>query len=91
MGRKGAAFIAEVDNRVVDQGIRNTAAFGDWLAQVSDRFGETISDGIPEGSARLTGMLGRDIRRLQTGLSYHYYAYIIGGVIAVIAILAAGA
>jgi len=91
LGRKGAALIAEMDNRVVDQGIRNTAAFGDWLAYVSDRFGETISDGIPEGSARLTGMLGRDLRRLQTGLSHHYYAYIIGGVIAIIAILAAGA
>ena len=91
LGRKGAALIAELDNRVVDQGIRSTAAFGDWLAYVSDRFGEAMSDGIPEGSARLTGMLGRDLRRLQTGLSHHYYAYIIGGVIAIIALLAAGA
>ncbi len=91
LGCKGAALIAEMDNRVVDHGIRSTAAFGDLLAYVSDRFGEAISDGIPEGSARLTGMLGRDLRRLQTGLSHHYYAYIIGGVIAIIAILAAGA
>ncbi len=91
LGRKCATLIAETDNRVVDKGIRSTAAFGDWLAYVSDRFGEAMSDGIPEGSARLTGMLGRDLRRLQTGLSHHYYAYIIGGVIAIIAILAAGA
>jgi NADH:ubiquinone oxidoreductase subunit 5 (subunit L)/multisubunit Na+/H+ antiporter MnhA subunit len=89
--RVAASAIAAADNRVVDRGIRATAVFGDWLAQFSDRFGEAVSDGIPEGTARLTGMLGRDLRRLQTGLSHHYYAYIIGGVFAVIAILAAGA
>ncbi|WP_417809670.1 NADH-quinone oxidoreductase subunit L [Thioclava sp.] len=91
LARSGSAIIAAADNQVVDQGIRRTAAFADWLARVSDRFGEAVSDGIPEGTARLTGMIGRDLRRLQTGLSHHYYAYIIGGVFAVLAILAAGA
>ena len=91
LAQSGSAAIAAADNRVVDQGIRWTAAFGDWLARVGSRFGEAVSDGIPEGAAHVTGMIGRDLRRLQTGLSHHYFAYIIGGVFAVIAILAAGA
>jgi hypothetical protein len=91
LGRRGSTFIAAADNQVVDQGIRWTAVFGDWLARVSDRFGEAVSDGIPEGTARLTGMIGHDLRRLQTGFSHRYYAYIIGGVFVVVAILAAGA
>jgi hypothetical protein len=61
------------------------------VVEVSDRFGEAVSDGIPEGTARLTGMIGHDLRRLQTGFSHRYYAYIIGGVFVVVAILAAGA
>lgn len=91
LARGGSSAIAAADTRVVDRGIRGTAAFGDWLARVGDRFGEALTDGIPEGAALLTGMLGRDLQRLQTGLSHHYYAYIIGGVFAVLAILAAGA
>lgn len=91
LARRGSAAIAAADNRVVDRGVRATAAFGDWLARIGDRFGEALSDGIPEGSARITGMLGHEARRLQSGLSHHYYAYIVGGVVAVVAILAAGA
>lgn len=83
--------IAAMDNRVVDKGVRATAAFGDWLARITDRFGEVLSDGIPEGTADITGMLGREARRLQSGLSHHYYAYIVCGIFAVVAILAAGA
>ena len=86
-----AGWAARIDDAVIDAGSRGTARVGDALARISDRFGEAFTDGLPEGSASLTGMLGRDLRRLQTGLSHHYYAYIIGGVIAVIAILAAGA
>ena len=75
----------------MDRGVRGTAVFGDWLARVGNRFGEAITDGIPEASARLTDMIGQDLRRLQTGLSHHYYAYIIGGVFAIFAILVVGA
>ena len=86
-----ARTAAKADDRVVDRGVRGTAVFGDWLARVGNRFGEAITDGIPEASARLTDMIGQDLRRLQTGLSHHYYAYIIGGVFAIFAILVVGA
>ncbi len=91
LAQSGSATIAVADNRVVDRAIGHVAALGDWLARIGNRFGEALSDGIPEGTADITGMLGREVRRLQSGLSHHYYAYIIGGVFAVIAILAAGA
>ena len=91
LARRGSMAIAATDNRVVDKGVRATAAFGDWLARIADRFGEALSDGIPEGTADITGMLGREARRLQSGLSHHYYAYIVCGIFAVVAILAAGA
>ncbi|MGR3528750.1 MAG: NADH-quinone oxidoreductase subunit 5 family protein [Sulfitobacter sp.] len=86
-----ARAAARADDRVVDRGIRGTAAFGDWLARLGDRFGEAATDGIPEGTARLTEMFSHDLRRLQTGLSHHYYAYIIGGVFIIFAILVVGA
>jgi NADH-quinone oxidoreductase subunit L len=91
LARRVSAVIAATDNQVVDRGVRATAAFGDWLARIADRFGEALSDGIPEGTADITGMLGREARRLQSGLSHHYYAYIVGGVFVVVAILATGA
>jgi len=86
-----ARAAARADDRLLDAGLNATAAFADALSRLADRFGEAASDGLPEGTANIFGLLGRDSRRLQTGLSHHYYAYIIGGVFVVAAILAAGA
>jgi len=86
-----ARAAAQADDRLLDAGLNATAAFADALSQLADRFGEAASDGLPEGTANIFGLLGRDSRRLQTGLSHHYYAYIIGGIFVVAAILAAGA
>lgn len=91
LARRLPVMAGSADNRAVDGGIRLTAAFAEWLARTGDRFGEAVADGFPEGVSRLVGMAARDMRRLQTGLSHHYYAYAIGGTVAVIAILAVGA
>jgi NADH:ubiquinone oxidoreductase subunit 5 (subunit L)/multisubunit Na+/H+ antiporter MnhA subunit len=87
-GLAGAA--ARADDRVVDAGVALAAAFGEWLARLGQRVGETLTDGLPEGSARLVGLGGRNARRLQTGLSHHYYALIAVGTLAAVAALALG-
>lgn len=83
------AFAAR-DDRVVDGGVRLTAAFAGWLARIGEKIGERITDGLPEGSAMLVGLSGRDIRKLQTGLSHHYYALIAAGSALTILVLLLG-
>ena len=85
--RKGSSHVAAIDNQVVDRGVRLTAAFGDWLARMGDRFGEVIADGLPKGTADLIGMGGHELRRLQTGLSHHYLALLVVGLTTMVAIL----
>lgn len=85
-----ALFMANMDNRVVDRGVKLTASFGEWLAYISDRFGEFIADGLPKGVASLAIMGGHELRRLQTGFSHHYLAILIAGLTVMIALLAAG-
>jgi len=52
-----------------------------WLADLGGRTGEWLADGLAEGSARLVAVGGVDTRRLQTGLSHHYYALIAVGLV----------
>ncbi|PZX11762.1 NADH:ubiquinone oxidoreductase subunit 5 (subunit L)/multisubunit Na+/H+ antiporter MnhA subunit [Palleronia aestuarii] len=44
------------------------------------RAGEAAMDLIPTGTGRLLGMAGADLRRTQTGLSHHYYVFLVAGV-----------
>src|SRR5699024_7399644 len=67
---------ARFDDRVVDALPRGAARFGQGCAAIGSRFGEAISDGLPEGAALWIGLGGHDTRRLQTGLSHHYYAMV---------------
>jgi len=60
-------------------------------ATLTSRLGEAISDLIPEGTGRLMGMAGSDLRRLQTGLSHHYYVILVAGFAVSAAILIIGA
>ncbi|MDB2551770.1 proton-conducting transporter membrane subunit [Paracoccus sp. (in: a-proteobacteria)] len=86
-----ATSAASLDTRAVDGGIRATVTLMEWAARTSQRFGEAATDGLPEGTARLTSLAGRDLRRLQTGMSHHYYAYLVGGLALIIVFLALGA
>lgn len=45
-------------------------------------------DGAVEGSARGVGLMGEASRRLQTGLTHHYYAILVVGLVAIVAVLA---
>lgn len=90
LGTNGADAAARLDRRAVDGGRRAVAAFGTALAQGSARFGEWAADGLPYGTAQLVGMSGDDLRRLQTGLTHHYYALLAVGVAVMAAILLVG-
>ena len=48
-------------------------------ARGASRIGETAFDLIPEGTGRLMGMAGGDLRRLQSGQSHHYYVILVAG------------
>lgn len=90
LARAISRSIALHDRHVVDRGIEWTAALGTWLARIGERIGERLADGLPEGAATIVGMSGRDARRLQTGMSHHYYALLAVGAAAMAAILIAG-
>lgn len=83
-----AEIFARGDRRIVDRGVKATAAFTVWLARIGDRIAEAVTDGLPEGSARLAGLAGSDVPRLQTGFSHHYYTILTGGaVLAIVALI----
>lgn len=91
IAKGGSAFsqvLSRADRRAVDRGVTATADATAWFARVGGRVGEMLSNGIPLGSARLVAIGGTDARRLQTGLSHHYYALMAGGALITILILA---
>ncbi|MGR3496614.1 NADH-quinone oxidoreductase subunit 5 family protein [Citreimonas sp.] len=49
------------------------------LAAIATAGGERLTDLVPNGGARIAGMAGADLRRLQTGLSHHYYVMLVAG------------
>lgn len=86
-----AGAIARTDARVVDRGVRDTAAFVERLAAVGSRFGESVVDGLPLGSARLVGLSGVDAARLQTGLTHQYFGLLaIAALLLIAIVIAAG-
>lgn len=86
-GRVVARLLSRGDRRVVDRGVRATAALTRWWARASDRFGEHAFDGTLEGVSRLTGRAAALARKLQTGMSHHYYTMISVGLAAALALL----
>lgn len=82
-----AEQLSVFDTAVVDAGVRASAAFADWLASLGTHIGEFIVDGLPEGAAHVAGLAGREARRLQTGLSQHYYVWLTSGAVALAIIL----
>ncbi|KAA9005568.1 NADH-quinone oxidoreductase subunit 5 family protein [Histidinibacterium aquaticum] len=60
------------------------------LAALAAGVGERLSDIIPGGSGRLAGMAGADLRRLQTGLSHHYYTLLMAGFALAVGLLIIG-
>jgi len=69
-------LLARGDDRIVDAGVRGTAHFAAWFSRMLDRFAEYGVDRAVDGSGRLTGALGRQSRRIQSGQTHQYYALI---------------
>lgn len=108
-----SSLLASFDNRVVDAGVRLTAAMAAALSRLSSLRAEWAIDGVVqmvarltmysatgsriadeeaidgavEGSARGMGMMGQASRRIQTGLSHHYYVVLVLGLVVIIAVL----
>lgn len=80
----------QADGGLLDAAVWQVAAATRGLARLGDRPGEVLADGLPEGTARITGRSGTDARRLQTGLSHHYYAIFAIGAAAAILFLIFG-
>ncbi|HSH47195.1 MAG TPA: proton-conducting transporter membrane subunit [Halomonas sp.] len=77
--------LMQADLGLLDAAVWRVAAATRALARLSDAPGETLTDGLPEGAARLTGRGGAHARRLQTGLSHHYYAiFAVGTALAIL-------
>ncbi len=83
-----SARSAQADDRVVDAGVRGVARFGRWTARLSASVGERGFDGMVEGLARAAGRAGRQGRRLQSGQMHQYYAGIVIGLVALVALTA---
>lgn len=82
--------LALFDDRVVDGAVRASAALALGLARLGRRLVEALLDGVPEGLSRLVGRGGAAARRLQTGLTHHYYRLIVAGLAALILVLLLG-
>ncbi len=77
--------LMQADLELFDAAVWRVAAATRALARLGGGPGETLSDGLPEGVARITGRSGADARRLQTGLSHHYYAiFAVGTALAIL-------
>lgn len=85
-----AARLARFDDRVVDGAVRAAVALAAVVASAARKVGEAVFDGVPEGLADGLARGGRRARRLQTGLSHHYYALIVAGLAAVVLLLLVG-
>jgi NADH-quinone oxidoreductase subunit L len=78
--------LARFDDRVVDGGVRTSAALGTAFARVVDSRVEWSVDGLVRGLGRGFRALGRLARRPQTGQLHHYYAQAVVA-LAVLAVL----
>ena len=83
-----AGFASWIDDAVLDGMSRSAARTGalalivrlaEASANAAGRFGERLTDLIPEGTGRLIGSAGTNLRRTQTGLSHHYYVIFVAG------------
>ena len=101
-GRAASRALRFADDRGIDGMNRGASRAGhgavalvvrltEAVARGTSRIGEAASDLIPEGTGRLVGMAGGDLRRLQTGQSHHYYVILVAGFALGAAVLILGA
>lgn len=94
-GVRGAAWIASAGSRVLSHrgelsidGLVRTLAGGTLLAAGASReFDERTIDRAVEDLAAGVGGAGRASRRVQSGLTHHYYVIVAGGIVAILVAL----
>lgn len=89
VGRAVSAIAAHRVDLTVDRVVIATALATFAAATASWRADDGIVDRSAEGTARALGVAGHQSRRLQTGLSHHYYVIGAVGVAAIAAVLVA--
>ncbi|CAN5129317.1 hypothetical protein BH20ACT9_BH20ACT9_03430 [soil metagenome] len=85
LGGALSAGLARADDRVVDAGIRGTAAFASAVSRLLSTAGELGFDGLVRGLAGGVAVAARDSRRLQTGMTHHYYVLVASGLVVLVA------
>ncbi|MBW3601137.1 MAG: NADH-quinone oxidoreductase subunit L [Actinobacteria bacterium] len=85
LGGVVSAGLARADDRVVDAGVRGTARLASAVSRLLSTAGELGFDGLVRGLAGGIAATARDSRRLQTGMTHHYYVLVACGLVALVA------
>jgi NADH-quinone oxidoreductase subunit L len=85
---RSAGRIRSLDERVVDGAVRGVAALGLLGAAASRLWDDLGIDGAVEWIARASWWSGKQVRRLQSGLSHHYYVIVAVGLVVAVAVAA---
>lgn len=85
---RSAARIRSFDERVVDGAVRGVAWATMLGAAVSRSADDLGIDGAVEWVGRSAWWSGRQVRRLQTGLSHQYYVIVVAGLVLILAFTA---
>lgn len=88
VGRAVSVIAARQVDLSIDRVVMSTAGAALAAARGSWRADDAVVDGSVEGAGRLVGVAGHQSRRLQTGLTHHYYVIGALGVAAIAAVLA---
>ena len=76
-----SAMLARFDKQVIDGIVNGAAKAYQWLADMSYRFDARVVDGAVNGVARLSGAVGTQARRLQTGQTQVYQRLVAAAVV----------
>ncbi|SKA17081.1 NADH-quinone oxidoreductase subunit L [Consotaella salsifontis] len=87
-GRQAGRLWSSLADVSVDSVVAGLAAATSRVASLGGGVGERLLNGLADGTALMVGQSGRDARRIQTGLSHHYYALAVAaGAVAILFLL----
>lgn len=90
LGRAASRMLSRWGERGMDGAVEGLALLTVRTAQVSRLADDRGIDGAVEGTARATGILGTASRRLQTGLTHHYYVGVALGLLVLVGVALLG-
>lgn len=86
--RRVSARLADGDTRVVDAGVRGTAATARLLARIGATVTEPRVDAAGRDLGRRLGASAETLRGVHTGMAHHYYLVLALGTVALVAAVA---